>query len=153
MTSPNTTFSAGAVLTAAQMNNLPFGSVGRFSSTTAVNTNSTSYVDEGATVTFNAINNRVYLVLFHTHIYPQSGSPVPTYKIMQGANTISEYEVGGFELNAARSIFKTFMCYFTATATGSLTVKVQYKTSTGTVQDYAAATQPRLLIVTDVGLA
>ena len=79
MASPNTSFSAGAVLTAAQMNNLPFGLVGQTSATaaTAITAN-TSLTILSLTVTLYP--NRLYRI--HGQAALQATSAAATVQML-----------------------------------------------------------------------
>jgi hypothetical protein len=63
----NTTFTSGQILTAAQMNNLPWGVAGYVKRTTGSFTATTSVADiTGLTTTFTAVSGRLYKVSYST---------------------------------------------------------------------------------------
>lgn len=73
MPTPNTNFSSGAVLTAAQQNNFPRGVMARATSQTSyVLTTSSTVLVTGMTVTFTAVANRYYKI---TYYEPQGQTP------------------------------------------------------------------------------
>jgi len=63
--SPNTTFVSGAVFTAAQANQFPFGIVAKATSTTNYTLTTTMTQTTGMTVTFTAIANRNYKITYY----------------------------------------------------------------------------------------
>lgn len=65
MASPNTTFTAGNILTATQMNNLPFGVISREYNTTATLTvNSTTETELFRSNAFTPVAGRLYRVTY-----------------------------------------------------------------------------------------
>ena len=65
MATPNTTFTAGQILTAAQMNNVPFGVVSRELNTTATLTvNSTTETELFQSPAFTPVVGRLYRVTY-----------------------------------------------------------------------------------------
>jgi hypothetical protein len=70
MASPNATFTTGAVYTAAQANNFPFGRVAAPINITANQTGITAQVDiTGATITFTAIGGANWAVNSQFSLY------------------------------------------------------------------------------------
>jgi hypothetical protein len=70
---PNTDFSSGAVLTAAQQNRFPRGVMARATSQTSYTlTTSSTVLVTGMTVTFTAVANRFYKI---TYYEPQGQTP------------------------------------------------------------------------------
>ena len=70
---PNTDFSSGAVLTAAQQNRFPRGVMARAVSTTSYTlTTSSTVLVTGITVTFTAVANRYYKITWYE---PQGQTP------------------------------------------------------------------------------
>ena len=61
---PNTDFTSGQILTATQQNNFPRGLVQLATSSTAQNTISTEVLATGMSVTFTAVANRNYKVIY-----------------------------------------------------------------------------------------
>ena len=63
-TTPNTTFVAGAVLTAAQQNNFPRGLITQATSTTSYTLTTSTAIATGMTVTWTAEANRLYRISY-----------------------------------------------------------------------------------------
>jgi hypothetical protein len=63
--SPNTTFVSGAIFTAAQANQFPFGIVAKATSTTSYTLTTTMTQTTGMSVTFTAIANRNYKITYY----------------------------------------------------------------------------------------
>jgi len=63
--SPNTTFTAGAVLTASQQNRLPFGVCALASSSTNYTLTTSAVIATGMTATFTAITGRLYKITYN----------------------------------------------------------------------------------------
>jgi hypothetical protein len=70
-TTPNTTFTAGAILTAAQQNNFPRGSmtVAAVSSGTSYTLTTGTVIATGMTASWTAVANRLYKI---TYVEPQA---------------------------------------------------------------------------------
>jgi hypothetical protein len=93
----NTTFSVGQVLTAAQMNNLPWGYVGLQTLTTAYVTTAThtTFQDNGMTLTFTEVSGRVY----HG---PSQSVPQRRLARHKNANCARQYRIGPIRFFAQR---------------------------------------------------
>jgi len=89
MATPNTTFSTGAVLTASQMSNLPFGLMAGIRSTTATATPpNTTPIPFISTPAFTPIANRLYRVTWAIGtFYKNSGGYNQDVYIRVGSNT------------------------------------------------------------------
>ena len=149
--SPNTTFTSGAILTAAQMNALPFGVVAI--GTAIANDNFTSEEIEVTASSFTAIANRYYRVTyFEPKIYSDAITRETTMKIrltnIGGAvqQTAVTVAAGTYGQTATMSIVKTF----TAGAT-ILVATLAISGGTGTAE--RSATQSAYLLVEDIGPA
>jgi len=66
--SPNVTFVSGAVFTATQANQFPFGIVAKANSTTSYTLTTTMTATTGMSVTFTAIANRNYKITYYEPI-------------------------------------------------------------------------------------
>jgi hypothetical protein len=153
---PNTTFTSGAILTAAQMNALPFGIVAQASSTTSVTGITSSEIVTLTASTFTAIANRYYRI---TYIEPSAEPPnsiggVITAKIRLTNATGTTLGSGQFQIGAAgltdTSICVVALATFSA---GSVVVVGTGAVNAGTGNYYRGATQPARIIVEDVGPA
>jgi hypothetical protein len=146
----NSTFTSGAVLTASQMNNLPFGYAG-YVSNTSMSLNVTSMTDlTSLSVTFTAVAGRVYRVdgwcLLKSTVIADGANLL----IRNGSNTILGQGIVHMEVNNQDY---TAQVSTIITASGSTTVKLsaQRQTGTGTITASAGATFPAQIVVTDLG--
>jgi hypothetical protein len=145
---PNTTFSSGAILTAAQMNALPFGIVAYSQSIV----NETFTVEEVTlSVTFTAIANRYYeITYFEPKVFTSAGSNECEMKIrltnLAGAIQQNAFANGSSSIALAgiATVVKTF-------SAGSVTLVSTILTSGGTGSAARSATQIGFLVVKDIG--
>jgi len=143
----NTTFTAGAVLTAAQMNNLPWGIVSQTKRTAGNTTITTANTDiAGMTATFTAVAGRAYKVSFMANFAASSGQ-VCYVRLLNGASAIYEGLLTG--VAGYRIISPTYIV--TGLTAGSVTLKMQGQTDTGTVTVLGTAGNPASFIVEDIG--
>ena len=147
----NTTFVSGAVLTAAQMNALPWGTVGKVTRSTGDVTINTLADITGMTLTFTAVANRVYKATWLVNGNKNAASRDSTnVYFTTGANAI----VGNISLITMGStnvgLNFSASCYFTVAA-GSVTYKLRGFSSSGDLVINANATVPCFLIIEDVG--
>jgi len=147
---PNTTFSSGAILTAAQMNALPFGIVA-YSQATA---NESFTVEEVTfTVTFTAIANRYYeITYFEPKLFTSAGANEIQMRIrltnIAGAIQQNAWASGASTVGIAGILsgIKTFTA-------GSVTLVSTIQTSAATGTAERSATQIGFLLVKDLGPA
>ncbi len=146
---PNTNFTAGAVLTAAQQNRFPRGVMAYATKNT--NTTMSTVTDVGLSVTFTAVANRYYKYTFFSYATNSSAASTNNFFLTDGTNntlaTSNVYVVGG----AAYTLVH-FPTVRTETA-GSVTRKIRCSTSNGTGTVYADATNVMFLLVEDIGPA
>lgn len=143
---PNTDFSSGSVLTAAQQNRFPRGVVAENSRATTYATTGT-YVDVLTCSSFTAVANRLYQVTFTcmNAAVAAVGSRAAV-KLLEDANTVTI----GYQSTAALGVVLQMTGLFTAT--GSTVVKAQIKHDVGSSSDfYADASSPMRLWVEDLG--
>lgn len=140
---PNTDFSSGAVLTAAQQNRFPRGIMAL---TTSTSNTITSGVLTGLTTTFTAVANRYYKVsVLFVASAPTSGSRV-LVTVTGGSARIIDYTnaIAGFPI-------LTGSCVQTYSA-GSQTIQVTL-TVFGTIVGNAGAGNGHQLVIEDLGPA
>lgn len=155
---PNTTFVAGDILTAAQQNNFPRGVMATASSTTNYVLTTSSVIATGMTVTFTAVANRNYRI---TYYEPQvsspstlSGSSASEIRITNAAGT--RLQTSTVQNETAVSVNANLNNIYVGTLTaGSITiVGCLFATSTtGTPTATRGATQPAQITVEDIGTA
>jgi hypothetical protein len=143
----NTTFVSGNVLTAAQMNNLPFGIMGQVRKVDAdFAMTDTPTTITGSTITFTGIAGRRYKASFQGLGQKGTADNNVTFKILQGATVISqstEYRSSG--------MYFTPNGMTTFTATGSTSMTVEATSEGGTATLYCAATYPFTFVIEDIG--
>lgn len=157
----NTTFTAGAVLTAAQMNNLPWGVVaatagGTSGSGYVVNTTSLVTITAaggdvtGMTITFNAISTRLYkITVMLNDIYSGAGMNPLLLEVTDGSNTV-KYQAR--RLFPAGDTDSMSVSYLETGISGSTLRKVRAYgiTNNGTFNTNAAAARSTF-IIEDIG--
>ncbi len=84
----NNLFTTGAVLTAAQMNNLPMGVVNRVS-TSPAQTATTVTDMTGVTVTWTPqATSRIYLIIAQLELYNSQANTLATIELTDGSNAV-----------------------------------------------------------------
>ena len=155
---PNTDFSSGAVLTAAQQNRFPRGVMARATSqTTYVLTTSATAQATGMSLTFTAVANRYYKI---TYYEPQGQTPgvlgnTQTYLRQTSATgTVIGNNVLTNE-TATQSQDEMIIIKTATFSAGSVTLVGTAGTSntTGTPQLIRDSTREALLLVEDIGPA
>jgi hypothetical protein len=128
---PNTDFTSGAILTAAQQNRFPRGVMGYVTSTANSSALGGTPGDVGSmSITFTAVANRTYRATF-TGVYSQSVNTANVNVVLADGSNNSIFEfVQGANGAAVNTI--TFQVIFTASA-GSVTRKIRAYCASGTV--------------------
>ena len=149
---PNTDFTAGNVLTAAQQNRFPRG-IMAYSTKTTDYAATTTLADIGLSVTFTAVANRYYKYTFGVYATDSSTTSFIYTAITDSSNTVKgdNYTVS---LGAGRYLGYTFS-YVTTESAGSVTRKARVNTGAGTATLYAGTGHANYiyLIVEDLGPA
>lgn len=144
--SPNTDFSAGAVLTSAQQNRFPRGVMG-YSARVSSFSVTTTATDVGASVTFTAVANRYYKYTAYCYACDTSGSVNVTLDITNSSN-VSQNAV--IQRVQGPTQFQFLLnTYVTTETAGTVTRKLRAYTSSGSGVMYA----PIWLLVEDIGPA
>jgi len=146
---PNTTFSSGAILTAAQMNRFARGIM--VAPATSTTTDSTITAEEVMlTTTFTAVNGRIYRFTYVEPVVTGSVAAVLSARFR-------ETNIGGTILQNFRTVIgtsaatSTAILSYTATASASLTIVATLSASAGTATATRSATQIAQFIVEDIG--
>jgi hypothetical protein len=144
---PNTDFSSGAVLTAAQQNRFPRGVMSY-----AEHTTSTGFTTETTILTataFTAVASRYYRITYFEPSLANTAIGTSTMKIKNGATILQQGIVANVAATTGYagsiSVVKTFTAG-SVTLTGTL-----QSSATGSAQ--ASATQPGYLLIEDIGPA
>jgi hypothetical protein len=147
----NTTFTSGEVLTAAQMNNLPFGVAGYVSLTSLSQSGITTATDiTGATITFTAVANRPYAIFSHGYHNTTANNVTVGVLLKEGATTLDQSYgaalVGGTGTTITGFAIRTFTA-------GSHTLKLQavLANGTGTITAEGTTALSYDFIVIDLG--
>jgi len=123
--SPNVTFVSGAVFTATQGNQFPFGIVAKATSTTNYTLTTTMTATTGMSVTFTAIANRNYKITYYEpYVETTSAASGQTNLKIFKTNTAGDQQTQSFVSNsAAVKIIGTSNIVFVNTfSAGSVTI-------------------------------
>jgi len=153
MASPNTTFVSGAILTATQQNNLPFGRVAAPINITTNQTGITAQVDiTGATITFTAIAGRLYKACWMGLFSSTVSTDTFNFLLTDAANNIQQQSITCPATTSDVSFIGEHV--FTPGA-GSITRKIrcQRQSGTGTATLTAGGTFPFQFWIEDIGTA
>lgn len=144
---PNTDFSSGAVLTAAQQNRFPRGVMG-YAELTA-NTNNFTAITTVMTVTFTAVANRYYRITYYEPLFV--GLSAVTEVGMTIANGATQLQLAKITTNTTYGDQGLAMAVETFTA-GSITINARLSNTGGTGASAGrSATSPGFLLVEDIG--
>lgn len=147
---PNTDFTAGAVLTAAQQNRFPRGVM----AFTAVTTSDTTITTEEVQVTgssFTAVANRYYKVTYYEPgISATNTSGNARIRLTNIAGTV--YQLQGFAVPSAGGGFVHMSAVTTLTA-GATNFVATLSSDSGTIQATRSSTRYAFLLVEDIGPA
>jgi hypothetical protein len=154
---PNTDFSSGAVLTAAQQNRFPRGVMALATSTTSYTLTTSEVIATGMTVTFTAVANRYYRI---TYYEPQAqtasvlSNTQLTLRQTNASGTVLQNTVFANETNATDQSSMIVIRTMTFSA-GSITVVGTAKCSltTGTPLLVRDSTRQAQLLIEDIGPA
>ena len=151
---PNTTFTAGNVLTAAQMNRLPWG-VMAYASRTSNQTGVSAVTDvTGLSVTFTANSTRYYrTTVFVSNLLQITSDGYATMSITDGSN-VQKQSGTNYKVVAEGNGENPMVLVLIETGlSGSTTRKARLTTSAGTVETRAGTTNPAFIVVEDIGEA
>ena len=153
---PNTAFTSGQILTAAQMNAFPRGIMTDIVTATTNYNLTTSFVTQLTTGSFTAVTGRLYKI---TYFEPSSrgntgsSSQVNDFQIKNGATVLT---IGAGASVSTSNLFTSVTVMYVGTLTAGATVITSVASSTsttGTPQLQRNATAPAFLIVEDIGAA
>ena len=148
----NTTFTAGAVLTAQQMNNLPWGVVGRAQKTTDTGVSTTATDVSGLSITFTADSTRLYkLSITAFGENTGSGSYYTEALITDGSNNIKQRIRGGADNTSVYYQLSGFL--YETGLSGSVTRKIRVNTNTNASNILGNAAYPFQFLIEDIGPA
>ena len=154
---PNTDFSSGAVLTAAQQNRFPRGVMALATSTTSYTLTTSEVIATGMTVTFTAVANRYYKI---TYFEPQAQTGTAasntqlTLRQTNASGTVLQNTI--FQNESAALDQQGVSCIRTLTfSAGSITVvgTAKCNSTTGAPQLIRDSNRQAQLLVEDIGPA
>jgi hypothetical protein len=156
---PNSIFSSGAILTAAQMNRLPWGILGYESLTTGFSTSAThtTFQDEGLDASCSYGADRMLAVTLNVRPYPNGGLQAIYYRVLRGSTEVAKWVVESSVLSASTAGAVTLTAAFASPSTAATeTFKVQIAAASSNTQvtSYAntvAVDGPRQFWVEDLG--
>jgi hypothetical protein len=147
----NTTFTSGAILTAAQMNNLPWGVVGYATKTTTQTAITTEADLSGLSITWTATAGRVYKFTAHINLTCALGGDYTLF-INDGSNNIIE-AIGKSATSDRQS--NNLEVYVTGITAGSKTYKLRFTAANDTTV-FGSSTRASIasqFFIEDVGAA
>ena len=152
---PNTTFVSGAVLTAAQMNALPWGVVALTKVTSNQTIDSTAVIAVTAS-TFTAVANRYYRITYFEPQVPQVQNNNSVSLFINLTNTAGAIYGSAVQINttAVSGAANAVTLVAVTTLTAGSTVLVGTAVSPGaSVSMVRNANQPAYILVEDIGPA
>lgn len=148
---PNTTFSSGAVLTADQMNRLPWGIIATASKTADQNGITTVADISSLSVTFTADSTRYYRTTLFLAQVQQNTSSGSVNIVITDSTPTTKFSMF---TNMAAADFEPFALSVIETGlSGSTTRKGRISTSAGTVDVKGSSTIISYILVEDLGRA
>jgi len=148
----NTTFVSGDVLTAAQMNNLPWGVIGYVSRTAGNVTLGPTQADiTSMTTTFTAVTGRLYRASWSVNIQKLTSSGWTEAFLTDSTNAIQGIAIAYTVTNSYANLSSsTILSGLTA---GSKTFKLRLECEANTASVFAITGAPCVLIIEDMGAA
>ena len=148
----NTTFTTGAVLTAAQMNNLPWGVMGKLVRTTGDVTIGTTGTDiTGMSVTFTAVAGRIYRASWGVSARKETAAGYTQCSFTDSANALYSYAIG--YTVSGNYVNLSGVSEISGLTSGSKTFKLRGVSENNTSTFFANSAAPATLIIEDIGAA
>ena len=150
MAGPNTTFSSGAILTAAQMNNVPRGLMAAPATSTSPATTTFTTEAQMLAYTFTQVNGRSYLLQYFEPSLTGTAAGTITARITTGvAGTPYNSSTSALAILVSNTALVTTV--YTAGTSGSLTIYATLAASSGTGTATRSATRFPQLYAVDIG--
>ena len=144
----NSLFSSGAVLTAAQMNNLPMGVVTRVS-TSPAQTATTLTDMTGVTVTFTPkATSRIYLIIAQLELYNSQANTLATIELTDGSNAVLQNQQ--LYIVVSNNQTCTTITWVETGLSGSTTRKIRYGRGFGNTGNVVTFGDQQLTVI-DIG--
>ena len=147
---PNTDFSSGAVLTAAQQNRFPRGVMALSTKTSNFNLTTTT-ADVGVSVTFTAVANRYYKYTAYAYAFDASAASTLNFNITDSSNVVTAEALS--RTQGPTQYQEGIIMKVTTETAGTVTRKLRAFLSAGTGILYGLAATPIFLLVEDIGPA
>jgi hypothetical protein len=142
------TFTAGQVLTAAQMELMPKGYIGSANATTTSGIGSSTTDITGASVTFTALASRRYLITVTGCFQQATSAGLTTLRLRNSAGTTLRF--AQFTAPSSTSLYVASFSYNEVPGAGSVTYKMSAETSAGTVS-VSGSGAASSIVVEDIG--
>jgi len=153
MPTPNTTFTAGQILTAAQQNNFPFGIVAETTLASNYANTAGTFDITGLSVTFTGVASRKYLIVAMFNLANNGNNVSQVFIATSSGTQLAE----GYHGPIGNNNVGTATIYTIVTpGAGSVTYKTQLSLTAGTTTVYGTATRASLasrMFVLDIGTA
>ena len=150
--SPNTDFTSGDVLTAAQMNKFPRGLMTDVVTSSTTDTSVTAE-EVMLTVTWTAVANRNYRIVYIEPALSSTSITSATFRLRSGTVTGTVLNSTVVAISSTTLTFSGFVESIATIAAGSQTVVATLQYSAGTGTATRSATRLAMLYVEDVGAA
>jgi len=150
----NTTFTSGAILTAAQMNNLPWGVAAKGQNTSDVVLTSSPQAIPNTTVTWTAVSSRLYKITAYFYYEVTGGTGVVVGQIYNTATAARIQEGGAYA--AATSYPSISLTLYETGLSGTQTRRLNASYLGGGISAakcLANSGFPTVIIVEDIGAA
>jgi hypothetical protein len=147
----NTTFSVGAVLTAAQQNNFPRGLAADIKKSETTDSSITTTEEVMLTLTFSQVSGRNYLF---TYIEPNlTGTAATTATVRFRETNLAGgiYNTLRTQVAIATSATSVAQYVYCAGTSSSLTIVATIQAGTGTITATRSSSQIANMFVTDIG--
>lgn len=146
---PNTDFTAGNILTAAQQNRFPRG-IMAYNTATASDSTVTAEEVQISSVTFTAVANRLYRLTYYEPGFGSSTAAAMTMRI-RITNISGAIQQQGIVYNTGAQQQNGIVVGYATYSAGSVTLVATLQNSTGTGSANRSATAFAFLSVEDVG--
>ena len=150
----NTTFTTGAVLTAAQMNNLPWGVAAKAQNTSDFTLSSSSQAIPNTTVTWTAVSTRLYKITAYFYFEVTGGTGVVVGQIFNVNAGVRIQEGGTYA--SATSYPSAHLSLYESGLSGSQTRRLNGLFLGGGItaaKCISNSNYPTVIIVEDIGAA
>lgn len=150
------TFAGGDVLQAAELNALPGGVMGVYSSTAAFATaaNHTTLQDTGATLTIDELSGRRYLHVARVNPLANGGVQQMAYWLLRNGSIVSYYTFPTTVLSTTEAFLSTLTFAYEAASDATGVVwkwQLSAITNNTQVQDFATGSYHRQYTIQDIG--